>query len=46
MFREIPFRNHSQIPVRGPGAKKGALKVLEPFKGGLEKNYNKFSSKN
>ena len=42
-----PVRDHSQTLVRrgGPDAKRGALKIFDPCKGGPEKNYHRFSIK-
>ena len=32
----IALRDHSQTPVRGPEAKMGALKFIDPCKGALK----------
>ena len=37
-----PFTNTCKA---GSDAKRGALKIFDPCKGGPEKNYHKFSSK-
>ena len=44
MILKGPFTN--TYKGGGPDAKKGAPKICDPFKGGPEKNYHKFSSKN
>ena len=43
----IQIKDRSQTLVRGGGAdaKKGALKIFDPCKGGPEKNYHRFSIK-
>ena len=46
MFSKLELRDRSQTLCWGPDAKKGALKIFEPCKGGPWKNYHKFSSKN
>ena len=39
------LRDRSQTLVRGgPDAKRGALKIFDPCKGGPEKNYHRFIS--